>query len=94
MHASMSMPPSDAVPSGPPPAADSYLPDGMKAADGQESGTDRAQAEETPEAGAGGNAFGLLLGLAFGVFVLAYAISGQRAAGIAFWAVMLALRGF
>ena len=39
----------------------------------------------------GGNAVGVLTALAFVAFLFTYAVFGQRAAGIAFWSVLLGL---
>jgi hypothetical protein len=77
MSARMSVPPSAATP-------DDTRPSGLAPpADSQE----RASSDGTM----GGNAVGVLTALGFMAFLVAYALFGQRAAGIAFWAVLLGL---
>jgi hypothetical protein len=46
---------------------------------------------ESPDRTMGGNAVGVLTVLGFMGFLVAYAVFGQQAAGIAFWAVLLGL---
>jgi hypothetical protein len=77
MSARMSVPPSAAKP-------DDTRASGMASlADPQE--------RESPDRTMGGNAVGVLTVLGFMAFLVAYAIFGQQAAGIAFWAVLLGL---
>jgi hypothetical protein len=49
------------------------------------------EARESSNRALSGNAVGVLTALAFMAFLVAYALFGQRAAGIAFWAVLLGL---
>jgi hypothetical protein len=77
MSARMSVSPSAAAP-------DDTCPSGLVSlADPQE--------RESFDRTVGGNAVGVLTALGFVAFLVAYALFGQQAAGIAFWAVLLGL---
>jgi hypothetical protein len=78
----MSVPSSAAAPSGRPPSED--RPPGSLSPTGP-------QDRESSDGTLGGNAVGVLTALAFMAFLVAYALFGERAAGIAFWTVLLGL---
>jgi hypothetical protein len=89
MSARMSIPPSEAAPSGQSPADEPSL-----GAEDDWAEPDAALRRpdvtgETSDKKAAVNAVGVLLLVSYGAFILTDAISGQRAAGIAFWIVML-----
>jgi hypothetical protein len=77
----MSIPSSDGPSLSRPPPTDAGLPD-LPSESAEDAAAEEARRVDGP---------GVLLGLSFVAFLIAYAVSGQRAAGIAFWTVMLGL---
>jgi hypothetical protein len=79
----MAIPPAEDGPNGAESADDSRFLDSLLSGDTD----DTTSVDETQ----GGSLVGVLFALAFIAFLITYAIAGQEAAGIAFWAVMFGL---